>query len=110
RALVEGVPTREKLTQLRRGIKLADGPITAPARVKLRKREGNLRSWLEITIHEGRKRQVKNMCAAIGHPVIKLRRIKFALLNAQGLKVGRCRRLAGSEIDQLYRLVGLKCE
>ncbi len=109
RALVKGVPTWEGIKQLSCGINL-DGAITAPAKVKLMKREGTLRSWLRITIYEGRKRQVKNMCAAIGNPVIKLRRTSFALLTARGLKTGHYRRLTGAEIDQLYRLVGLKRE
>lgn len=106
RVLVEGVPTGEKLKQMRSGLEL-EGTLTAPAKVKLLKPGGSRRSWLEITIHEGRKRQVKKMCASIGHPVIKLRRTKFALLTARGLRVGHYRRLTVSEIKQLYRLVGL---
>ncbi len=109
RVLVKGVPGWEQIQKLRHGVKLEDH-ITAPAKIKLKKREGTLRSWLEITIHEGRKRQVKNMCAAIGHPVIKLRRTQFAQLNVQGLKTGRYRRLTGVEVDRLYRLTGLKRE
>ena len=93
---MKGVPTWEGIKQLSCGINL-DGAITAPAKVKLMKREGTLRSWLRITIYEGRKRQVKNMCAAIGNPVIKLRRTSFALLTARGLKTGHYRRLTGAE-------------
>ena len=107
RALVEGIPGPGQLQQLRDGLEL-EGVLTAPAKVKIKKREGSGRCWLEITIHEGRKRQVKQMCAAIGHPVVKLRRTQFALLDARGLKAGHYRRLDNEEVEQLYRLAGLK--
>ncbi len=109
RALVRGVPTENEIRQLRSGV-IIEGNLTAPARVRLRKREGTLGSWLEITIHEGRKRQVKNMCAAIGHPVIRLCRTGFAQLKITGLRTGKHRPLTGAEIDALYRTVGLKRE
>ncbi len=109
RVLVEGVPTWEQLQRLRQGIEL-EGVRTAPAQVRVKKREGAGRCWLEIKIHEGRKRQIRNMCAAIGHPVIKLRRTQFAHLEGRGLKPGQNRQLTGEEVAQLYRLVGLAPE
>jgi 23S rRNA pseudouridine2605 synthase len=66
---VKGEPEDEKVGKLKSGIRLEDG-LTAPARVrKISKTENN--SWLEITIHEGRKRQVRRMFDKIGHPVLK---------------------------------------
>lgn len=101
-AKVEGVPTPEEITKLRKGIKLEDG-MTAPAKVKLvRKVEAN--SWLEITIHEGRNRQVKRMVEAIGHPIIKLKREGLAFLTLGDLKPGEFRHLTAEEIKKLKEL------
>lgn len=101
-AKVEGVPTPEEITKLRKGIKLEDG-MTAPAKVKLvRKVEAN--SWLEITIHEGRNRQVKRMVEAIGHPIIKLKREGLAFLTLGDLKPGEFRHLTAEEIKKLKEI------
>ncbi len=101
-AKVEGVPTLEEITKLRKGIKLEDG-MTAPAKVKLvRKVEAN--SWLEITIHEGRNRQVKRMVEAIGHPIIKLKREGLAFLTLGDLKPGEFRHLTAEEIKKLKEI------
>ena len=62
---------------------------------------------LEIVLIEGRKRQVKRICAACGHPVERLRRTGFAFLTAEGLESGAFRPLSGAEVRRLYRLVGL---
>ena len=82
---------------LREGVQLEDG-LTAPARVR---RDG--RDVLEITIHEGRNRQVKRMCEAVGHRVLALERIAFGPLRLGELPRGRARRLSGSELDRLRR-------
>src|SRR5205807_7136368 len=74
---------------------LEDGR-TAPARVR-RLAPDRLR----ITIHEGRKRQVKRMCEAVGHPVLRLERIAFGPLSLEGLKPGAYRRLSGPEVRGL---------
>jgi len=101
-AKVEGVPTPEEITKLRKGIKLEDG-MTAPAKVKLvRKVEAN--SWLEITIHEGRNRQVNRMVEAIGHPIIKLKREGLAFLTLGDLKSGEFRHLTAEEIKKLKEI------
>lgn len=101
-AKVEGVPTPEEIARLRKGVKLEDG-MTAPAKVKLvRKVEAN--SWLEIIIHEGRNRQVKRMCEATGHPVIKLKREGFAFLTLGGLKPGEFRHLTAEEVKKLKEI------
>jgi 23S rRNA pseudouridine2605 synthase len=96
RAVVAQPPVRERaLKALRAGVELDDGP-TAPARVR---RLGP--DELEITIHEGRKRQVKRMCASVGHPVLRLERVAFGPLKLGGLAVGDHRRLTEEEIEAL---------
>jgi 23S rRNA pseudouridine2605 synthase len=100
-AEVEGDPGPGVLRSLTEGVVLDDGP-TAPARAR---RIG--RGRLELTIHEGRKHQVKRMCAAVGHPVRSLHRSRYAGLDADGLAPGGWRDLTRAEIDELRRLVGL---
>ncbi len=101
RATVANPPVREAaLWALRRGVVLDDGP-TAPARVIRRKAD-----TLEITIHEGRKRQVKRMCEAVGHPVKALERIRFGSLELTGLRPGSHRKLTEPEILALQAAGG----
>ena len=95
RAKISGEVTEEKLDRLRAGIELDDG-LTAPAEIYLL--EKNL---VEVTIHEGRNRQVRRMFAAIGCDVKRLRRIKFAGLTLDGLKVGQFRELTAEEVAKL---------
>lgn len=95
RAKISGDVTEEKLDKLRAGIELDDG-LTAPAEVYLL--EKNL---VEITIHEGRNRQVRRMFAAIGCDVKRLKRVKFAGLTIDGLKVGQYRELTAEEVAKL---------
>lgn len=103
RALVKGVPSREKINQMRNGLMLSDGP-TAPAKVRLlgRKKDNGL---LEITIHEGRNRQVKRMCEHIGHPVLELKRVKLGNLTLKGLATGQYRHLTRKEINELKKFI-----
>lgn len=107
-AKVKGIPTREKLRALEKGIVLEDGK-TAPAKAKmlsLDKRKGT--AIVELVIHEGRNRQVRRMFEAIGHPVIKLRREGYAFLNLHGLKAGEARELTAHEVKQLRVLAAKK--
>lgn len=93
---VGGAPVSEpELRALRDGVELEDGR-TAPARVR---RLGPGR--LELTIHEGRKRQVKRMCEAVGHPVTQLTRVRFGALELGDLRPGTYRRLSGDEVERL---------
>lgn len=102
-ALVAGKVEPETLAHLRRGVLLEDG-ITAPARVRaLERHEGH--SVLELTIHEGRKHQVKRMCEAVGHPVRRLQRVAMAGIKLGELKAGQWRRLSEREIEILQRTV-----
>jgi 23S rRNA pseudouridine2605 synthase len=98
---VEGSLTDEALRRLERGVDLEDGPA-APALVR---RLGPAR--LELTVHEGRKHQVKRMCAAVGHPVRRLHRSRYAGLDLQGLAPGEWRALAPEEVAALKTVVGL---
>ncbi len=82
----------EAIRTLRTGVQLEDG-LTAPARVR---RLGP--ATLELTIHEGRNRQIKRMCAAVGHPVRALQRVRLGPLGLEGLAVGRHRRLTDAEV------------
>jgi pseudouridine synthase len=92
---VEGHPDAAALARLADGIELDDG-VTAPARVR---RLGPSR--LELTIHEGRKHQVKRMLAALGHPVTRLHRSSYAGLTADGLEPGEWRELTADEVKRL---------
>lgn len=99
---VKGVLDKKDADELERGVYLEDGK-TAPANVRLvRKEEAN--SWVEITIHEGRKRQVRRMFDRIDHSVIKLRRIKIGPLPLGPLAVGRYRHLTPLEVETLRRV------
>ena len=100
---VKGVLTDEEIQRLEQGVRLADG-MTGPAQVrKVRKVEAN--SWLEITIREGRKHQVKRMLETVGHPVIKLLRIRMGSLSLGDLQPGEFRFLTDREANALRQLV-----
>jgi 23S rRNA pseudouridine2605 synthase len=89
-------PTGRDLEALRRGVRLDDGP-TAPARVR---RRGERR--IELTIHEGRNRQVRHMVEAVGNEVDSLRRVRFGSLQLGDLRPGEARRLDEEEVRRLW--------
>jgi 23S rRNA pseudouridine2605 synthase len=95
RARVDGRPSERALRALREGVELDDGR-TAPAHVRLLGPHE-----LELTIHEGRKRQVRRMCEAVGHRVVELRRVAFGPLRLGDLGAGRHRRLTAAEVQRL---------
>jgi 23S rRNA pseudouridine2605 synthase len=98
RAQVRRPPVREPaLRRLREGVLLDDGR-TAPARVRRLTPDR-----LEIVLHEGRKRQVRRMCEAVGHPVVRLERIAFGPLRLGDLPLGGHRRLSAAEVERLRR-------
>ena len=105
-AKVTGSVTKDKLELLQNGIQLDDG-LTAPAAVRV-VGKSNTEAKIEITIHEGRNRQVRRMFSAIGCEVKKLRRIRFADLAINDLKVGQYRQLTKVELEKLYEMTGLK--
>jgi pseudouridine synthase len=103
-AVVEGVPDERDLDRLRHGV-VIDGRRTLPARIARRrvlpgKREQTL---LEITIREGRNRQVRHMCDAIAHPVARLRRVRIGAIRDSRLKKGEFRELTTAEIGSLTK-------
>lgn len=107
---VPGIVPQEKLDLLRIGVKLEDG-MTAPAIVDLAgyDYEKNLTRF-NVTIHEGRNRQVRRMCDYIGFPVRNLRRVRMGTLTLDGLRRGDCRELFNEEIEELRAACGLKPE
>jgi 23S rRNA pseudouridine2605 synthase len=92
---VRGKPTRAVLRRLREGIDLSDGP-TAPARAALLDA-----SVVRLTIHEGRNRQVRRMCEAVGHPVVRLVRTRIGPIADRSLAPGAWRALSVEEIRAL---------
>jgi len=104
RVKVKGVLDEKKLAKLRKGVRLDDG-MTAPSEVKpLRVLKEN--SWLEITIREGRKRQVRRMLGVVGNPVIRLIRTRIGGVELGQLRPGELRRLSNEEVKKLKYAAG----
>jgi len=100
-ATVKGVPHGTALEKLAKGIQLEDG-MTAPAEVDYHDVDPDSKqATISITIHEGRNRQVRRMFEAIGHPVTRLRRVKFGDLTLHGLPRGKFRPLLPKEVQSL---------
>jgi 23S rRNA pseudouridine2605 synthase len=101
-AEVEGEPSRGALRRLRDGVELDDG-VTAPAKVS-----AVAPNLLRITIHEGRNRQIRRMCEAVGHPVVRLVRSRIGTLTDRVLKPGQWRELQTEEVRALERAVTVR--
>ena len=98
---IKGLLDAEDMEKLRNGIKL-DGMLTAPAVVKpMRKTEQN--SWIEMTIREGRKRQIRRMLERVGHPVIRLMRIRINGIEMGPVQPGAYRRITPAEIKTMKK-------
>ena len=104
RAKVRGRPLAASLERLRQGV-VVEGRRTLPAEARLVGAGAN--AWLEVTVVEGRKHQVRRMLDAIGHPVQKLRRVRFDGLGLGRLAPGAVRRLTSGEVERLKRSVAL---
>ncbi|MCX6835015.1 MAG: pseudouridine synthase [candidate division Zixibacteria bacterium] len=104
-ALVEGRFMKESAEKIKRGIKLEDG-ATGHARVSILSYSTD-QTRLRLILTEGRKREVKQLCKLVGHPVKRLRRVEFAGIQLKQLKSGQFRQLTRSEIDRLHQMVGL---
>lgn len=105
---VRGVPDDHDLTRLSKGIAL-EGRRTAPVRVELEKvieAERGSQAVLSFVIHEGRNRQVRNMCDAIGHPVVRLRRVRIGPITDERIRPGEFRDLSAREVALLNRAGG----
>jgi 23S rRNA pseudouridine2605 synthase len=105
RAWVKGKVPQEAIKRLSEGVELEDG-MTAPAKVR-KLEEGHDETLLEITIHEGRNRQVRRMCEAVGHPVKSLMRVQLAFLKLGRMRYGEYRTLEPKEVQRLYAVAGL---
>lgn len=98
-AEVRGLPGDATLQRLASGVELDDGP-TAPARARLVRRT-QTGAIVELVLHEGRTHQVKRMLEAVGHPVVRLHRARYAGLDVRELRVGQWRELTRCEVDAL---------
>lgn len=99
-ALVRGTPDPGKIALLQKGV-LLEGKMTSPAKIRILSRQGT-NCLLEITIHEGRKRQVKKMFSHIAHPVLQLKRTAYGKLNLGNLPIGRYRELNPSDLKKIF--------
>ncbi len=117
---VERIPEEPTFNQLRCGVKVQDY-ISRPAKVEpiaepdlpprdppIRYRQQIPTAWMEITLTEGRNRQVRRMTAAVGFPTLRLVRVAIAHLRLDGLAPGEWRSLTQAEVKQLYQMVGLR--
>lgn len=102
---IDGSPAPSALAALRQGVELDDG-LTAPTDVRVVQR-GTRVTRLELTLHEGREHQVKRMCDAVGHPVRRLHRSRYAGLDLEGLAPGEWRELTREEVSTLRRGAGM---
>ena len=99
---VKGVPDESGIQRLRRGVTLEDGTRTAPAKInKLNETQTN--AWYEVLLHQGRNQQVRRMFDLIGHPVLKLRRVRIGFLTDERLKPGAWRFLSAGEVARLMK-------
>jgi 23S rRNA pseudouridine2605 synthase len=106
-AVVRGIPSPKALDQLRKGV-FVEGRKTAPAKIDVvHAEEKTNTTGLRITIHEGRKRQVRLMCEVVGHPVISLKRVRLGPLVLKGLRSGEAKMLGKKDVEKLRQLVGL---
>jgi len=98
-AMLKGIPSGEAVAYFRKGMDI-DGYMTAPAALTIIRTVGK-NAEVEITIHEGRNRQIRKMCDKIGHPVISLKRIRIGEIYLDDLPEGKWRHLTKEEIERL---------
>jgi 23S rRNA pseudouridine2605 synthase len=94
-----GKPTEEEMERFRNGLEIEDY-VTSPAEITVLRDKGNT-SMVEIIIHEGKNRQVRKMCDAIGHGVIRLKRVRVGNLSLNDLEEGEWRYLTDKEVEYL---------
>lgn len=99
---VRGVVSVPQLDQLSSGVMLDDGQTASATVAVVKESENN--TWLSITIHEGRYRQVRRMCEAVGLTVVRLKRVRYGFLGLEGLKMGKFRFLSADEASRLLRM------
>lgn len=100
---LKGIVTKNDIETLQKGVEIDDGYITKPAKAKILKidEEKNI-SRVQITIHEGKNRQIRKMCESIGKKVLALHRCKIGTLDVKDLKLGQWRYLTQKEIEKFY--------
>lgn len=99
---VRGIPEESALLRLRAGLRLPDGTQLAPCRIRVLRADKH--AWLEVTLTEGKNREIRKMFETIRHPVSKLRRTRIGFFSAEGLPVGASRPLTSKEIARVLRL------
>ncbi len=102
---IKGHPDKKAIEQLRTGVRIEEG-LTAPAEVEIIRELPNA-AWLRITLHQGWNRQIKRMGLAVGHPVLKIRRIVYGPVRLGSLRPGRHRLLGPDEIRKIYKEASL---
>ncbi|MCL5428959.1 MAG: rRNA pseudouridine synthase [Chloroflexi bacterium] len=98
--LVARHPDHEQLAAWRRGVVLPDGERSEPADVRMEKAQGK-GAWLRVIMHEGRKREIREIARLLGLPIVKLIRVRIASLRVGGLKTGQWRKLTSEEVAAL---------
>ena len=99
-----GIITNEDIEKLRQGVEIDDGYITNPAKARIMKIDEEKKiSRVEITIHEGKNRQVRKMCESIGKKVIALHRAKIGNLGVKDLKLGTWRYMTKKEVEEILK-------
>jgi 23S rRNA pseudouridine2457 synthase len=106
--LCSGVIIEKKRTKRAEAKLLTEEPQLPPRPVPIRYRKNVPTAWLEITLREGRNRQVRKMTAAVGFPALRLVRVKIGELTLEGLLPGMCRNLTTPEVTALKKSLGLK--
>ena len=100
---LKGIVTQQDIVNLQNGVELDDGYITKPAKTKILKIDEDKKiSRIQITIHEGKNRQIRKMCEAIGKKVLALHRCKIGNLDVKNLKIGEWRYLSKKEIEKIW--------
>jgi pseudouridine synthase len=106
--IIKGLPDKKAIEELRNGVRIEEG-VTAPAEVELLRRLPGS-AWLRITLHQGWNRQIKRMGLAVGHPVLKIRRIAYGPVDLGRLPTGEHRPLSPGEIRKIYQEANLFTE
>jgi 23S rRNA pseudouridine2605 synthase len=107
RVWVQGEPNRSTIDAMRKGVELDDGAVSAPARVHL-KATNRRGSKLVMVLKEGKKREIRRICEAVGHPVVRLVRVAIGPLKLGETPLGASRRLRPGEVKYLKQAAGLK--
>lgn len=99
---LKGIVSKEEIEKLQNGVEIDDGYVTKPAKVKILKIDEEKKiSRIQITIHEGKNRQVRKMCESIGYKVLALHRSKIADIGVKDIELGKWRYLSKNEVNKI---------